>query len=242
MTIIFFYWTQSDVALIVNGRCVRKLVRREGDCCFCAVAVVWKWTENFLIQWTTVFVNESLFTPANSITYEAVSDVQSIRILLVDVDHELKWIADFDIFCQFIAWIDFHMARRHWNFILWVTVWNRKQKTMTSFNTKLKFAFTRTHYWVIFHDHVDRFPRHLCMLEVSAHHHLSVNGMLTTLSPLRDSYSDIWCDNLFPNRSPASSEAAERSYWRTQCHRHPENKIKKENRLKLWMYSCCKFY
>lgn len=223
MTIIFFYWTHSDVALIINGRSVGKFVCRKGNSGFCAVAVVREWPENFLIQWTTIAIDQFLFAPSDTVAHEAIGDVQTVRILLVDVDHELEGIADFDIFCQFIAWIDFHMARRHRNFISWVTVWNKKSENHDIIErANLKFAFTRTHYWVIFHDHGDRFPRHLWTLEASARQLPSTNGMLWTLLLLRDSYSDIGCDNLYPNRSPALSEAAERSYWRTQYHRRPK--------------------
>lgn len=134
MTIILANWTQTDVTLIVNGCSVRELVSREGDRGFCSVAVVREWAENLLIQRASVAVNQPLLAPSNTISHEAVGDVKAVGILLVDVNHQLEWIADLDVFRKFIVWKYFHMARGHWNFICWVTETNWEgKKTMNCF-------------------------------------------------------------------------------------------------------------
>lgn len=149
MTIILFKWTQSDVTLIVDGCSVREFMSRECDGGFCSIAIVREWTENLLIQRASIAVNQSLLAPSNSISHEAVSDVKAVRILFVDVNHQLEWITDLDVFRKFIVWKYFHMARGHWNFICWVTETNwEDKKTMNCFagHFWVRNDLTLTHY------------------------------------------------------------------------------------------------
>lgn len=73
-------------------------MRREGYRGHRSVTVVGKRSEDFLIQWATMAVDKLLLAPADAIPYEAISYVQTVQLLLIDIDNQLEWIADFDVF------------------------------------------------------------------------------------------------------------------------------------------------
>lgn len=108
----------------------------EGNGSFRAIAVVREWSEDLLIQRTSITVDQLLFAPADSVAHQTVGDVQTIGILLIDVDQQLQRIADLHILREFIARINFlqlgkclntigsarsslthHMAQRHWDIV-----------------------------------------------------------------------------------------------------------------------------
>jgi hypothetical protein len=117
MAVFFFQQTQSHVALVIDRCRIRKFVGREGDSSFRPIAIVSEGTKNFLIKWTALIVDQSLFTPPETVANETIGHMQTILLLLIYVDYQFKGIAYLNTVREFLASKNLHMARRHWNFV-----------------------------------------------------------------------------------------------------------------------------
>lgn len=117
MAVFFVQQTQSHVALVIDRCRIRKFVGRKGDSSFCPIAVVSEGTKNFLIEWTTLIIDQSLLAPTETVAYKTIGHMQAVLLLLIYVDYQFKCIAYLNTVREFLAPKNLHMARRHWNFV-----------------------------------------------------------------------------------------------------------------------------
>ena len=141
--------TQTNVTLIIDGRCIGKSVSLEAYQGSGFTAAILEFAHDFPIFWTALLIKEVLLAPSEAVTDDTAADVHPVDILVVYRDYHCQRITKLDILSdptlQRLTPVNLHARARHGS--------RRHQRRGLDATEVKEKAIIRSHIYVVY-DHL----------------------------------------------------------------------------------------